>query len=161
MKPNVGSGDEGKTSLIGKRVWKDDLVVEILGKLDELNCFLGFARSKISDEHVKELIEEIQKKIFVIGGVIAGSNENISKDDVSFLEKFMGEFEKKLKPIHSFVLPTGEESCIVHICRVKCREVERCLVKLHRKKKLNKSILAFINRLSDLLFMIARFIEES
>lgn len=160
MKPNMGSGDDGKTILIGKRVWKDNLRVEINGNIDELNSFLGLARSKINYEDVKQLLEEIQKRLFLVGSEIAGYQKKITSQDIKFIEEKIIFFEKELEPLKKFIIPFGEEACLIHICRVKCRTLERLVVKLYKKKKIEKEILSFLNRLSDLLFILARVINK-
>jgi len=161
MKPNIGSGDDGKTNLIGKRVWKDDLRVEINGNIDELNSLLGLANSKIKDAEINQIIEKIQKKLFFIAANIAHYEKNkLTKDDVKEIEDWMSKLEKELKPLNSFIIPYGEESSLLHLCRTKCRQVERQVVKLSKKEKIEKEIIAFFNRLSDLLFTMARLVNK-
>jgi cob(I)alamin adenosyltransferase len=161
MKPNIGSGDDGKTNLIGKRVWKDDLRVEINGNIDELNSLLGLANSKIKDPELNEVIEKIQKNLFLIGATIAYSSRNkITEDDVKWVEGMIRKFEGELEPLNKFIIPFGEESSIIHLCRTKCRQIERLVVKLSKKIKIEKEILSYLNRLSDLLFTSARLVNK-
>jgi len=161
MKPNMGSGDDGKTNLIGKRVWKDDLRVEINGNIDELNSLLGLANSKINDTEMNELIERIQKSLFFIGATIAySSHSRINEDDVKWIETMIKKFERELEPLSKFIIPFGEESSIIHLCRTKCRQIERQVVKLSKKNKIEKEILSYLNRLSDLLFVTARLVNK-
>ncbi|MCS7135360.1 MAG: ATP:cob(I)alamin adenosyltransferase, partial [Candidatus Aenigmarchaeota archaeon] len=108
----------------------------------------------------KKLIENVQKKLFSVGSIIAGYKNTITRDDVDFVEKEIKKIEKKLTPINDFVMPSGELSSLLHICRVKCREVERSVVSLHKKSKLPAELIAFINRLSDLFFVLSRFYEN-
>ncbi|MEM5799584.1 MAG: cob(I)yrinic acid a,c-diamide adenosyltransferase [Candidatus Aenigmatarchaeota archaeon] len=161
MKPNMGSGDDGKTNLIGKRVWKDHLRVEINGNIDELNSFLGLANSKINYDDIKQVILDVQNKLFLIGSIVAYySDKKIKKEDIDHIEKMIFEFEKELDPLKKFIIPFGEEACLLHICRSKCRNVERLIVKLSKKEKIDKEILSYLNRLSDLLFILSRLVNK-
>jgi len=161
VKPNIGSGDEGKTNLIGKRVWKDDLRVEVNGSIDELNSFLGLAKSKIAYDDLKQLIEQVQRKLFLAAAMIAYSyNEKITHADVKFVEENIEALEKELEPLNKFIIPSGEAASIIHICRTKCRQAERLAVKLFKKEKIDKNIVSFLNRLSDLLFVLARVVNK-
>ncbi len=164
MKPNIGSGDKGETSLIGKKVSKDECRVEAFGKIDELNSFIGLARATIEkDKDIDSLLEKIQKDLFVIGSDLAtviSTKTNvpkISSDHVKFLENNISEFEKELKPLTKFILPTGNRTAsLLHISRTICRSAERELVKLSKEEKINENIIPYVNRLSDLLFTLAR-----
>lgn len=161
MKPNIGSGDDGKTNLIGKRVWKDDLRVEINGNIDELNSLLGLANSKIKDAEINLIIEKIQKKLFIIAANIAYYEKNkITMDDVKEIEEMMSKLENELEPLNSFIIPYGEESSLLHLCRTKCRQIEREVVKLSKKEKFENEIIAYFNRLSDLLFVMSRIVNK-
>lgn len=157
----MGSGDDGKTSLIGKRIWKDNLRIEINGNIDELNSFLGLANSKIGYNDIDDVIRKIQDKLFLIGAIVAYySNKKITKEDIAYIEEMIFKFEKELEPLKKFIIPFGEESCLLHICRSKCRNVERLIVKLYKKEKIDREILSYLNRLSDLLFTMARLVNK-
>ncbi|MEM0473162.1 MAG: cob(I)yrinic acid a,c-diamide adenosyltransferase [Candidatus Aenigmatarchaeota archaeon] len=157
MKPNIGSGDDGKTNLIDKRVWKDDERIEAIGKIDELNSYLGLIISKLNFKDISEDFENIQKHLFEVGAEIAyPSRKMINKDHVVFIENKIEKYESELPELKNFILPTGELSSLIHISRTKCREAERYVVKLSKKHQVNRNIIAYLNRLSDLLFASAR-----
>ncbi len=161
MKANIGSGDDGKTNLIGKRVWKDDLRIEINGQLDELNSLLGLARSKIKYKEIDEILENIQNKIFLIGAIIAYyKDKKITEEDVKWIEDKMKKIEMELEPLKNFIIPYGEESSLIHLCRTKCRQIERLIVKFSKKEKIDKEIISYMNRLSDLLFVLSRLLNK-
>lgn len=159
-------GDSGKTSLLnGKRVWKDDRIIEALGSLDELSSFIGLVRSKIKRKNDQKLLITIQKNLYQIMAVIAGSKENLDglKESIGKIERLILEKEKKLPKIIRFILPDGEEiSSWFHILRVISRNTERKVVacfkkeKILKKNKNQKIIFAYLNRLSDLFFILAR-----
>ncbi|MBU5690225.1 MAG: cob(I)yrinic acid a,c-diamide adenosyltransferase [Candidatus Aenigmatarchaeota archaeon] len=157
MKPNIGSGDGGKTNLMDKRVWKDDERICVVGKIDELNSFLGLLISKVSFQDISKDLEIIQSHLFEIGAEIAyPAKKMIKKDHVKFIESKLEKYENELPQLKSFILPTGEISSLIHIIRTKCRELERYTVRLCKKENVSSEILAYLNRLSDLLFAIAR-----
>lgn len=160
-------GDKGSTSLLDKRVSKSDCRVEALGNLDELNSFLGLAASFSGRQSLKELLQKIQNHIFRIQAEIAITNpaENltplkpISDKEVSGLEKAIDKIEKNLPPLNKFILPQGaRDSATLHVARTICRRTERSLVKANEDLPFaNPAILKYINRLSDLLFVLARY----
>lgn len=159
-------GDSGKTSLFnGKRVWKDNRIIEALGSLDELSSFIGLVRSKINKKNEQEILTTIQKDLYQIMTVIAGKDKNLNrlKTNTLQIEYLILEKEKKLSKITRFILPGGEEiSSWFHILRVICRKAERKLVSCFKKEetlkknKNQKIIFAYLNRLSDLFFILAR-----
>jgi cob(I)alamin adenosyltransferase len=147
----------------GKRVSKADLRVDVYGDIDELTSNLGLAVSKISKPDEKEYIINIQKELYEIMGLLAGA-----KTDLSFLEYAVSSFENKidkleaeLPPLHRFILPGGSEtSSLLHVARSICRRSERKAVLLYQRDKDDEKlvkILKYLNRLSDLLFMLARW----
>lgn len=164
MKPNIGSGDDGKTNLIGKRVWKDDDRIDLQGKIDELNSFIGLAISKSNFQDINGVLEKIQEHLFILGADLANVTKQdmvkITEDDVKFIENKIKEFEKELKPLTKFILPTGELASMLHITRTICREAERKAVKLFRNEEINSNIIPYFNRLSDLLFTLARLCNK-
>jgi cob(I)alamin adenosyltransferase len=158
-------GDKGTTDLLaGKRVAKDDIRIEVCGELDELAAFLGMAKSLINKGRAK-LITSIQKDLLVIGSVVACPADkagrlakNIVLADIKRLEAHIYRFEKNDHRKKKFCLQ-GDcfESAVLDICRVSSRRVERRLVTLNRKKGIgNPNILVYLNRLSDLLYLMAR-----
>ena len=168
MKIYTKTGDKGKTSLFGgERVDKDDLRVECYGTVDELNSNLGLAVIEISDKRVKELIQKIQNDLFILGGELAAPNEkkavedsnlNISSEHILLLENKIDYFDKKLPPLKQFILPGGSKgAAMLHMARSVSRRSERLAVKLSKINVINKNIIIYLNRLSDLLFVLARF----
>jgi len=160
-------GDKGRTSLYyGESVSKDDLRVEAYGTLDELCSFLGLSKSLIKERKNKKLIESIQRDLFVISAELATKpaflgrlEKRIDKSYIDFLEQAISDWEKKMAfKGRCFYLP-GENliSSVLDIARTVARRAERLVVTLKVKGKLsNNFILIYLNRLSDLLFLLAR-----
>lgn len=162
-------GDKGKTSLYGgKTVSKASLRVEAYGAIDELNSSLGIVLSFLKDRSLKTKLLLLQKDLFEIGSSIASLSTNKDKEPSKYLKKRTKEFEKeidnlakKLPKLENFILPGGGKSgSNLHFSRTLVRRAERRIVELSEKEKINGEILIFINRLSDLLFMYARFINH-
>ena len=162
MKKKIGQGDKGITCLGKVRRSKGDLRIEALGHLDELNSLIGLTRSFLKNRFKKidKILEEIQSDIFLIGSEVSVGKKKLEAKNVKKIERIMGEYEKRLPLIKKFVYPVGaKESCLLHVCRSVCRRVERVFVKLNQKTKLNPNILAYLNRLSDLFFVLARYVN--
>lgn len=168
MKIYTKTGDKGKTSLFGgQRVDKDDLRVECYGTVDELNSFLGFVVTEIADTEAKEAIQKIQNHLFTLGGELATpidkaskqkSGSNINIDQIQFLEERIDYFDKKLPTLKQFILPGGSKgAALLHITRSVSRRSERLVVKLSKNDVINENIIIYLNRLSDFLFVLARF----
>ena len=170
MKIYTKKGDTGNTSLIGgKIVEKHNLKVDAYGNIDELNSFLGLVRDLSNDEKVNNIIVTIQKKLFSIGSILALSdyksvsktdNEKlkIKKIDIDFIEKKIDEIDKNLSPISKFTIPGGHVLVsYLHIARCVCRRAERKISYLNGIEKLDPNIPAYVNRLSDLLFILSRY----
>ncbi len=167
MKIYTKNGDYGKTSLAhGKQVSKSDVIIEALGSLDELNAQLGFLCAKLHDKSLIGDIRRIQKKIFLLGAYLAESGIEdkfkISKSDIFYLEKRIDFWQESLEPLRNFILPSGpEDVAICHLVRAVCRRAERNLVKVSDDLTgLDKNIFAYLNRLSDYLFVMARFLAK-
>ncbi len=158
------TGDKGETGLVGgARVQKDSIRVEAYGNVDELNSVLGMARGFSRDEELDTVLEELQKDLFVAGADLASAGEGlrelprISKDRITELEKTIDRFEGELSPLKAFILPGGGISgSILHYARTVARRAERRIVTLSRTEKINEQMIPYINRLSDLLFVMAR-----
>ncbi len=163
---NVHLGDKGETSLVGGRVQKDDLRVEAYGTVDELNSFIGLVNSSIKDEKINRALDRVQNDLFVIGADLAtvtnkGSESKITGDDVIWIERTSDEIESELIPIKKFVLPGGSHSgAAMHVARAVARRAERRIVSLSKKENVNPEIIRYVNRLSDMLFIMARYINQ-
>lgn len=161
MKPCMGSGDKGETDFRAKRVSKCECNIESLGTIDELNSFIGLVRSFNKDKEIDSILEKVQNVLFTLGADIATGSNRISKENVKFLEASMIELEKELKPLNKFILPTGNQiSSLLHVARTVCRRAEREVVSLSKKEKINEQIITYLNRLSDLLFLLARVVNK-
>jgi cob(I)alamin adenosyltransferase len=156
MSITTKTGDAGETDLIGRRLPKDHLLFECLGTLDELNCFLGAAKAALKNRpDTAKIIEDIQKELFTLSGILAGAA--IPVPDDRKLCACITELESKQKPFRSFALPgANTPSALLHIARTVCRRCERLLVSLNKSGEAPEGILVYINRLSDLLFLLAQ-----
>ncbi len=168
MKIYTKTGDKGETGLFGgERVSKNSLRIEAYGTVDELNSFIGLAITEANSTEVKTLLQKIQDQLFILGGDLAtprtekNKKLNITRIDFSHsaeLEKAIDHFEEKLEPLRNFILPGGSKSAaLLHICRTIARRAERRVVALNEAVKLDEEIIIFINRLSDLFFVLSRF----
>ncbi|MES2953752.1 MAG: cob(I)yrinic acid a,c-diamide adenosyltransferase [Patescibacteria group bacterium] len=154
----TGNGDKGKTSHLGsaKRVSKTDLVIEALGSLDELGSWIGLCKTKVRGSG-KEMLEELQHDIFTIQAEVAGSSKRIGPDRTLFLEEKTDELEKKLPPLRTFLLAGANvPSALFDCARTVARRAERSLVALHEETPISDQILSYMNRLSSLLYALAR-----
>jgi cob(I)alamin adenosyltransferase len=161
------TGDQGETDLFdGGRIRKDTARMEACGDLDELDAWLGLARSEALPKGTDEQLEKVQRRLMRLRAQVATvSLEKLSKDDaishhdVKTLERAIDRHEAKLDPVDSFILPAGSRAaCTLHVARAVCRRAERRLVSLaHAEPRAVPSdMLAYVNRLSDLLFVLAR-----
>ncbi len=156
------TGDKGKTSLYGgKRVSKTNLRIEAIGNIDELNSTLGVVLSSLKEKNLKDELSRIQSDLFGIGALLANpsSSSKLDKRGVEF-EKIIDGLDKKLPELNNFILPGGGEAgSHLHLARTVARRAERRIVQLSEKENVQAEILIYMNRLSDLLFMFARFIN--
>lgn len=159
-------GDKGKTSLYGgKTVSKGSLRVDAYGSLDELNSAIGVVLTEIKEPSIKKELLVIQNDLFEIGASLASSIENKKLEE--YLDKRVKDFEKqidslseKLPELMNFILPGGGQGgSFLHLARTVCRRAERRVTELSEEEEINRKTLVFINRLSDLLFTFARFIN--
>jgi len=159
------TGDKGKTSLFdGKRVLKSDKKVETYGTIDELNSSIGAASAFIKVASINIELEEIQNDLLEIGSSLAVSStlpaDQISKRPVEF-EKLIDKLTKQLPPLNQFILPGGGKGgSLLHLARTIARRAERKVVRLSQKEQVDKTIIIYLNRLSDLLFTMARFVNH-
>jgi len=153
------SGDSGETGLAdGSRVGKDTPRIAAIGDVDELNSWLGLLAAQELTTEEAALLLETQNLLFDLGGELAIPGDTvITESVVEQLEKHIEKFNAALPPLKDFVLPGGNrESAHCHLARTVCRRAERCLLGLARKESVNPTSLIFLNRLSDLLFVMAR-----
>lgn len=162
-------GDKGETDLLGgSKARKDSLKVDSYGCIDEVSAFIGLARYYSKNTDIKNKLKEIQNKLLVVGGYLASDNsgkdmlkDQISEKDIKNLEDFIDEYNGKLKPLFQFILPGDEEvAAHFHVARTVVRRAERKIVTLAREEELNPLIQKYVNRLSDLMFVLARYSEE-
>jgi cob(I)alamin adenosyltransferase len=161
------TGDDGSTGLIGnKRVSKSNPRIMAYGAVDEINSALGIVLSLNLDKDIHDLIVKIQNDLFVLGADLANpdlknASNRITQEMVHFLEEHIDRLEKELSPITYFILPGGNQiASQVHLARAISRRAETQIVSLSEKEQVNKACQIYINRLSDLLFVIARVINK-
>tara|TARA_R110002124_G_scaffold194919_1_gene361950 strand:- start:5566 stop:6111 length:546 start_codon:yes stop_codon:yes gene_type:complete len=165
MKIYTKKGDNGETSLFGgQRVSKNSKRIEAYGTVDELNSVLGIAISHGLNEKSKELLDAIQIQLFVLGSDLATPPSKkikinrIGETEITFLENAIDELEKALDPLTSFILPGGSPAgATLHVGRTVCRRAERLAVDCAQTDEISESAIKYLNRLSDFLFVLARF----
>lgn len=169
MKIYTKTGDKGKTALCdGKRISKSSLRVQAYGDLDELNSSIGFAISVNESKKINAILSLIQKDLFILGSHMATCSPKMQKVlpkfgkfKITHLEKIIDEISEKLKPIKRFILPAGTRSASsLHIARTVCRRAERTCVLLSEKEEIFEQTIPYLNRLSDLLFILARYANK-
>jgi cob(I)alamin adenosyltransferase len=165
------TGDAGETGLIGgRRVAKDDLRVEAYGALDELNSLIGAVRAALRSEadsqaDLDTTFDQIQRDLFTLGAEIAAPGKDaggprIGAADVEALERLIDRFDAALPELRAFILPGGAPAgALLHIARTVARRAERRVVSLSRSEPLNPEVLRYLNRLADLLFVLARTVN--
>lgn len=170
MRIYTGFGDDGKTKLYGgETVDKDNLRVEVYGTLDELNSLLGLILTFSLNIKIKNNLVQIQNDLFRISSELATPESHkrqpiikiINKSDIQRLEKLIDDLEHELTPLNNFILPGGSTAAaLLHLCRTVCRRAERRLVSLMNIVSIRKDINVYLNRLSDLLFVAARYVNK-
>jgi len=168
MKIYTKTGDEGQTGLFGGgRVSKDDPRVEAYGDVDELNAFLGAARAVEVMPRIDEVLVPIQRDLFSIGALLATPDlekmhDHLAKaqiDDARIvsLEKEIDACDRELEPLRAFIVPGGTpKAASLHIARTVCRRAERRVIHLQKEVEIPQIVVVYLNRLSDLLFTLAR-----
>jgi cob(I)alamin adenosyltransferase len=162
------TGDRGETGLLGgARVGKDQARVAAYGEVDETNALLGVVRSRTADAALRRLLAEIQRDLFALGAQLADPTARVTakrakaavtEAHVRRLERAIDAKEKRLPALTSFILPGGSETgALLHLARTVCRRAERSVVGLSRTEAVDPRVLVYLNRLSDLLFVLARF----
>jgi cob(I)alamin adenosyltransferase len=163
------TGDTGDTGLFGgQRVGKDDLRVEAYGTVDELNAVLGVALTQSQDSDLARLLTHLQNDLFALGADLATPEtagekhgkttiERVGEDKATALEGEIDRLEAELTPLRQFILPGGTPlAAYLHLARTVCRRAERRCVRVSHSETLNPEIIRYLNRLSDLLFVMAR-----
>ena len=171
------TGDAGKTRLAGgQEVWKDSLRVEAYGTVDELDAVIGLARATHAEHASKDPrlatledeLRHIQHKLLDLGSLLATTPgkrlrnmPQVTEEDVTRLESLIDGLNKELGPLKEFILPAGGRlASVLHVARTVCRRAERSCVKLSREEPLSPVLLAYINRLGDALFVLARWVAK-
>ena len=168
MKIYTKTGDKGETGLFGgERVSKHSTRLDAYGTVDELNSFLGLAILEVDNQEIKSIIKVIQQKLFVVGSDLATpqteKNQKLKitrtpDEYIDETEKLIDKFESQLDELKNFILPGGSKgSALLHICRTIARRAEREIVALKNTEEIGNNIVIFLNRLSDLFFVLSRF----
>jgi cob(I)alamin adenosyltransferase len=159
------TGDQGETDLFGgARIAKDAMVLEVCGTLDELNALLGLVRAESLPSEMDCLLQQIQRRLFDVGGQIMGvpAVEPIGSQELAVLEQAIDQYESQCKPSQGFILPAGNRAAAsLHVARTVCRRSERRMVAFSHTHSgaVLPGVLAYVNRLSDLLFVLARAVN--
>ena len=168
MRIYTRTGDKGDTGLFGGgRVGKDDARVEAYGEVDELNAVLGLARSIELMPRIDEVLVPIQRDLFSLGALLATPEHEkmrqhlekarIDEERIAQLERAIDAGEAELEPLRAFILPGGTpKAAALHVARTVCRRAERRVVALRRDVEIPELVVVYLNRLSDLLFVLAR-----
>jgi cob(I)alamin adenosyltransferase len=165
------TGDRGETSLFGgDRVSKDDDRVAAYGDVDELNACLGVARAFVMDDELSAVLGTIQSCLFGVGAELATPIERhatlpsrvVDARDAEGLEAIIDRLEERLPPLKTFILPFGDRgAALLHLSRTVCRRAERSVVTLSRRQRVRDEVLTYLNRLGDLLFVLAREVNRA
>lgn len=165
MKIYTKTGDSGMTSLFGGgRVQKDALRIEAYGTVDELNATLGVVRAHNPSKKIDQMLAIIQNELFVLGSDLATPLDSrievdrISNEMSTKLESWIDELDNELEPLRYFVLPGGcATASFLHVSRTVCRRAERCVVTARNIETISSDVIVYLNRLSDLLFVMSRY----
>lgn len=165
MKIYTKKGDSGETSLFGgQRVSKSERRIRAYGTVDELNSFVGLAASHELSEVGTKYLRKLQQSLFVLGADLATPPsaktriDRIGQKEVDFLEAAIDKMEKELEPLKNFILPGGSRAgATLHVARTVCRRAERAVVACQKSNEVSDQSIKFLNRLSDFLFVMARF----
>lgn len=168
MKIYTKTGDKGETGLMGgKRLGKDSLRIRAYGEIDELNALLGLCRAKNSHEKLEEMLHQLQRELFDLGADLATPLDSpvhvprVTEQQVTALERWIDTMDEELEPLKNFILPGG---CLLaanlHVARTVCRRAERAIVALQKEEKIGERVITYVNRMSDLLFMMARYANK-
>ena len=155
------TGDKGETGMAsGERIAKDSAIMHAQGDVDELNSLLGLLACKVAGEIAAD-IKAIQNDLFDLGGELSCAMPLVKQARIDWLEQKLDQLNEELPSLKEFILPGGGEAAsLCHLARSVCRRAERNLVTTNRESEISALLLAYINRLSDLLFVMARFITR-
>ena len=163
------TGDGGETGLFsGERVPKDSLRVEAYGAVDELSCWIGYTRSLIEGDEIDTMLERVQQDLFLVGAELAMRQKKsrvrkaqVTQDMVRHLEQEIDRLDAELSPLSTFIIPNGTgPAAALHVARAIARRAERRTIKLAQEEKLNPPLVPYLNRLSSLLFVLARVVDK-
>lgn len=170
MKIYTKTGDKGSTSLLGgTKLLKSDLRIEAYGTVDELNSYIGLCRDMINDGGSVKILLEVQDRLFIVGSLLATDPGKeikmelpvLHESDIQILEKEIDRMDSLLPEMRNFILPGGHVTISqIHIARCVCRRAERCCVRIGSGSEVDDIILKYLNRLSDYLFILSRFIGD-
>ena len=166
MKIYTKTGDKGQTSLYdGTRIDKDSIRVDSYGTIDELNSYIGLCMHYVNEDEKKALFN-IQRDLFYIGAELATKNTEkltkvVTEDNITYLEDMIDKYMGQSKGLDYFIIPgTSLASAHLHIARTICRRCERIIISLNKIETINPLLIKYINRLSDVLYAIARYSED-
>lgn len=161
------TGDKGKTSLYDNtRLFKDDIRVESYGTIDELISVIGLAKNYVEDDEIYKTLEHIQNKLFIVTTNLATLDKEkikftIGEKDIEYLEEVVDEYMGRLDNPTGFIIPgSGKKSGHIHLARTVCRRGERRIISLARGQEVDALLIKYVNRLSDTLYAIGRYLEE-
>jgi cob(I)alamin adenosyltransferase len=163
------TGDGGETGLFsGERVPKDSLRVEAYGTVDELSCWIGYTRSLIEGDEIDTILERVQQDLFLVGAELATRQKKsrvqkaqVTQDMVKHLEQEIDRLDAELAPLSTFIIPNGTgPAAALHVARAIARRAERRTITLAQEEKLNPPLVPYLNRLSSLLFVLARVVDK-
>jgi cob(I)alamin adenosyltransferase len=168
MKIYTKTGDQGETGLFGgERVSKHSTRLDAYGTVDELNSYIGYTITEVISNDIKSLLTDVQQKLFVVGSDLATpqteKNQKLKitrtpDHYISETEKLIDNYESQLEELKNFILPGGSKgAALLHICRTIARRAEREIVALKNTEEIGNNIIIFLNRLSDLFFVLSRF----
>ena len=168
MKIYTKTGDKGQTSLFGgKRVSKGNDRIDAYGTVDELNSFIGLLIAHLNDSRSVQILDQIQNELFIIGSRLASGEQvpdsipQIKPEKIEILETEIDWINEQIEPLKNFILPQGSKAIsFCHVARCVCRRAERATVKLSEYESVEEIIIKYLNRLSDYLFTLARWIAK-
>lgn len=168
MKIYTKTGDKGETGLFGgKRISKDSLRIAAYGEIDELNSVLGICRVINKIVEIDKVLHQLQREICDLAADLATpldeklSVPRMKKSQVQQIEDWIDEISNKVEPLKNFILPGGSIlASYLHFARAVCRRAERTIVALQKKEEISKNIAEYVNRLSDLMFVMARYMNR-